>query len=80
MNHRATPRFWACYRAFRTNSNGWLIEAMNCSGMTDPSLHLKQVGLLWAHIFRKKPDRQQYLRTLLESTDNPGAFLKAREP
>ena len=49
MNHRATPRFWACYRRLPTEIQQL---ADRCYEMLredsrHPSLHFKRVGPFW---------------------------------
>lgn len=50
MTHRATPRFWACYRALPVEVQQL---ADRCYEMLvldprHPSLHFKKVGPLWS--------------------------------
>jgi hypothetical protein len=50
MNHRATPRFWSCYRRLpeevqRLADRGY--ELLR-NDPRHPSLHLKRVGALWS--------------------------------
>lgn len=50
MNHRATPRFWACYRALPAEVQHL---ADRCYELLQgdprhPSLHLKKVGRFWS--------------------------------
>jgi hypothetical protein len=50
MNHRATPRFWSCYRQLPdeiqqlADRNYQLLLA----NPRHPSLHFKKVGALWS--------------------------------
>ena len=49
MNHRATPRFWGCYRCLPAEVRR-LADACHALLRQDPrhpSLHLKKVGRLW---------------------------------
>ncbi len=50
MNHRATPRFWACYRQLpagvpRLADSYYALLRMN---PRHPSLHLKKAGPFWS--------------------------------
>jgi hypothetical protein len=50
MKHRASPRFWACYRRLpadiqRVADRGYLLL---CNDPRHPSLHFKKVGELWS--------------------------------
>jgi hypothetical protein len=50
MIHRATPRFWSCYRKLpdeiqRTADRGY---ELLCADPRHPSLHFKQIGELWS--------------------------------
>lgn len=50
MTHRASPRFWACYRRLpeevqRLADRGY---ALLKSNPHHPSLHLKKVGAIWS--------------------------------
>jgi hypothetical protein len=50
MKHRASPRFWACYRRLpeeiqRLADRGY---ELLCNNPRHPSLHLKQVRELWS--------------------------------
>lgn len=50
MNHQATPRFWACYRALPEEVQK--LADQNYKLLIDnprhPSLRLKRVGQLWS--------------------------------
>jgi hypothetical protein len=50
MNHRATPRFWLCYRQLpeevqRLADQNYILLRDN---PRHPSLHFKKVGQLWS--------------------------------
>ena len=50
MKHRATPRFWACYRALPSEVQQLADRSYELL-MRDPrhpSLHFKKVGQLWS--------------------------------
>jgi hypothetical protein len=50
MNHRATPRFWSCYRQLpefiQRQADGDFQLLRN--NPRHPSLHLKRVGAFWS--------------------------------
>lgn len=48
MKHRATPRFWACYRALPAEVQQLADRsyALLCRDPRHPSLHFKKVGQL----------------------------------
>jgi hypothetical protein len=50
MNHRATPRFWSCYRQLPEEVQRLADRdyALLCSNPRHPSLRLKKVGELWS--------------------------------
>ncbi len=50
MTHRATPRFWACYRALPVEIQQIADRSyeLMCRDSRHPSLHLKKVGQLWS--------------------------------
>ena len=50
MNHRATPRFWACYRALPVEVQQLADRCYELlrSDPRHPSLHLKKVGRFWS--------------------------------
>jgi hypothetical protein len=50
MNHRATPRFWACYRALPEDVQRLADRHYEFlkNDPRHPSLHLKKVGKLWS--------------------------------
>jgi len=50
MNHRATPRFWACYRRLPADVQELADRcyAMLLQDPRHPSLHFKQVGQFWS--------------------------------
>ncbi len=50
MNHRATPRFWACYRQLPEEIQRLADRAYEFlrGDPRHPSLHLKKVGALWS--------------------------------
>jgi len=50
MNHRATPRFWACYRRL-PEENKQLADRVYDLLREDPrhpSLHFKRIGQFWS--------------------------------
>lgn len=50
MNHRATPRFWRCYRSL-SDEIQWLADRcyeLLREDSRHPSLHLKKVGRFWS--------------------------------
>ena len=49
MNHRATSRFWSCYRRLPEEVQGLADRGyeMLRDDPRHPSLHLKKVGALW---------------------------------
>lgn len=50
MNHRATPRFWACYRALPAEVQQLADRCYDLlqSDPRHPSLHLKKAGRFWS--------------------------------
>lgn len=50
MRHRATPRFWNCYRALPTEVQQLADRSYEllCGDSRHPSLHFKKVGLFWS--------------------------------
>jgi len=50
MKHRATPRFWACYRRLPKEIQRLADRdyEMLRSDLRHPSLHFKKVGELWS--------------------------------
>lgn len=50
MRHRATPRFWNCYRALPTGVQQLADRSYEllCGDPRHPSLHFKKVGLFWS--------------------------------
>jgi hypothetical protein len=50
MTHRATPRFWACYRALPAEVQQLADRSYQllCNDPRPPSLHFKKVGRLWS--------------------------------
>jgi hypothetical protein len=50
MNHRATPRFWSCYRQLPVEVQQLADRSyeMLRSDPRHPSLYLKKIGALWS--------------------------------
>jgi hypothetical protein len=50
MNHRATPRFWSCYRALPQEVQHLADRQYQLlsNNPRHPSLHFKKVGDLWS--------------------------------
>jgi hypothetical protein len=50
MNHRATPRFWSCYRRLTEEVQRLADRSYELlrNDPRHPSLHLKTVGSLWS--------------------------------
>lgn len=50
MKHRATPRFWHCYRALPAEVQHLADRGYEllCGDSRHPSLHLKKVGQFWS--------------------------------
>jgi hypothetical protein len=50
MNHRATPRFWACYRGLPEEVRRLADRdyALLRSDPRHPSLHFKKIGNFWS--------------------------------
>ena len=50
MKHRATPRFWECYRALSAEVQQLADRCYQllCSDPRHPSLHFKKVGQFWS--------------------------------
>ena len=50
MKHRATPRFWACYRALPHDVQQLADRSyeMLTRDPRHPSLHFKKIGRLWS--------------------------------
>jgi hypothetical protein len=50
MIHRASPRFWECYRRLPANIQELADRcyALLCSDPHHPSLHFKPVGAFWS--------------------------------
>jgi len=50
MKHRATPRFWSCYRRLPEDIQQLADRdyAMLCADPRHPSIHLKKIGELWS--------------------------------
>ena len=50
MNHRASPRFWSCYRRLPDDIQRLTDRAYELlqQDLRHPSLHFKKVGALWS--------------------------------
>jgi hypothetical protein len=50
VNHRATPRFWSCYRALPDDVQRLADKcyALLRQDPRHPSLHFKQIGRFWS--------------------------------
>jgi hypothetical protein len=50
MNHRATPRFWSCYRALPAEVQQLADRGYEllCGDPRHPSLHFKKIGRFWS--------------------------------
>lgn len=50
MKHRATPRFWECYRSLPTEIQELADRNYRqlCENPEHPSLHFKKVGRFWS--------------------------------
>ncbi len=50
MKHRATPRFWNCYRALPAEVQQLADRSYEllCLDPRHPSLHLKKIGQFWS--------------------------------